>query len=136
MSLSVTKIIANYFEQISHVIAVYLFGSFLDKGFECAEDIDIAVLFDYKNEPVFLKQLSFQEDLSELLHKDVDLVVLNSASTILKMQVIRKGQLLITRNQGVQSRFVVQTLGEYFDLQPLRHTVERKIVQTYVLPHD
>jgi hypothetical protein len=65
-----------------------------------------------------------QIELSRRLGSDVDLVNLGDASPILRMQVLRKGILLLNRRPRLVNEFFVQTHNEYFDLKQSRKPIE------------
>jgi hypothetical protein len=58
---------------------------------------------------------------------EVDLVVLDSASPILAMEVLRSHRFLSQRNPQRWQRFVLRTLGAYFDLKRVRQPIEAAI---------
>ncbi|MGC8654504.1 MAG: type VII toxin-antitoxin system MntA family adenylyltransferase antitoxin [Candidatus Kryptoniota bacterium] len=127
--MDIEKKIVEYFSNMSHIAAVYLFGSAIRVGFELAEDIDIAVLFETEGIPDGFRRIEMQENLSDYLKKEVDLVVLNSAPVILRYQVLKKGKLLILKNRKVKNEFFVSTLNQYFDLKQIRMPIEKKLVK-------
>lgn len=70
----------------------YLFGSYADGSFTQRSDVDVAV---YLGNCSFDEQLSASFELSRVLKKDVDLVVLNSAKNLYLLEdIITKGLLL------------------------------------------
>lgn len=69
-------------------LLVFVFGSFVKGYFTEESDIDIAILFDKK--PNFNKYLKIKMRLEEILNREIDIVVLNDASPIIKMQILKK----------------------------------------------
>jgi uncharacterized protein len=59
----------------------------------------------------------------------VDIVVLNSASPVIKMQVLKKGALLISKDRKVYHEFIVRTVNEYDDLKRTRKEIENNILK-------
>ena len=106
---------------------VFLFGSFVTGGRNALSDLDIAVLF--RGRVGFEKMCELREDLSETLGIEVDVVVLNSASPVIKMQVLKKGMLLIDNDRRAYNEFFVSTVKEYDDLKRTRREVEDNILR-------
>lgn len=127
------RMVADHFAGGTEVVAVYLYGSVLRVGTERAGDVDIGVLYRRERVPDGLRVLREQEELSDLLHKQVDLVVLNTASPILRMQVLRKGRCVLEKDHRLNVQFVVRTLQEYFDLKMVRRVIEEKLGEAPVL---
>ena len=106
---------------------VFLFGSFVTGGRNALSDLDIAVFFQRKVD--FEKIYELREDLSETLGTEVDVVVLNDASPVIKMQVLKKGVLLIDNDRRAYNEFFLSTIKEYDDLKRNRKEVEDKILR-------
>lgn len=121
-----SKMIA-FFEKIPGIAAVYLFGSAAKKT-KKPEDIDIAVLFDDNAIPDIHSRLKWREDLTVLLKKEVDLVVLNKANPILRHQVLH-GNLLVNNDPDRVNRFFVRTVMEYTDLKRIRAPIEKNLLK-------
>ena len=67
----------------------YLFGSFADGSFNDRSDVDLAL---YLKKVDFDTQLEISFELSKVLKKDVDLVVLNKAKNLYLLDdIIQKG---------------------------------------------
>jgi uncharacterized protein len=63
-----------------------------------------------------------------LLSRETDIVVLITASPIIRMQVLRKGKILLKRDRRAYSRFFVRTVKEYDDLKRVRAVIEKIIM--------
>lgn len=114
------------------IIALYLFGSVVIKAHP--EDIDIAVLADEKQIGPGRYPLqyvgSLTSDLVDAVQSDdVDLVLLNNASPVLCMQVLRNGTLVFERDRRAVAAFMVRTMGTYHDLKMIRRPIERQILK-------
>ena len=55
--------------------------------------------------------------LSDMLKREVDLVILNDAPPLLKYQIYRNNLLLFTRDKTIESNHKVKTLFEYNDMK-------------------
>ncbi|MFQ5454952.1 MAG: nucleotidyltransferase domain-containing protein [Nitrospirota bacterium] len=124
----ITKRLKEFFSISKNVIFVFLFGSFAKGNVTPLSDIDIAAFF--RNTPDFYRINDMREELSELLNiAAVDIVVLNNASPIIKMQVLKKGNILVNKVPGIYNSFFVSTVKEYDDLKQLRKEVEENILR-------
>lgn len=119
--------LTRHFEDYPGVIAVYLFGSSVTGRDSRFSDVDVAVLFDAGRTPGFEERLIHSAELSRLLRRDVDLVYLNDTSCVLRMQVIKKGRIIVNRQPKKVSEFALDTLKEYFDLKMVRRPIEKKL---------
>ena len=112
--------------QRTNFLLVFLFGSFAG-GFGTDEsDVDVAIMF--KKVPDFYELSDLQEQLSRCAGKEVDILILNTASPIIKMQVLRYG-LLVMRDKRAYNDFFVSTLKEYYDLKYLRKEIEENLLK-------
>jgi predicted nucleotidyltransferase len=104
------------FEQ-KDVQLAYLFGSLSqDKQ---AQDVDLAILT--RNEPAF----HLREAITDCLNTErVDLVDLQSASPVLRFEILRTGQLLYAANEMLSEKFELDTLRLYKDTAWLRRHQE------------
>ncbi len=100
--------------------AVYLFGSFARGTARPHSDVDVAVLFT-ETPPSTLDHPAFllDSDLQELLHREVQIVTLNTASPDLAFRVLRDGILLVEANPSHRIAFEVRARNEYWDALPI-----------------
>jgi len=104
---------------------IYIFGSTVkDRGRE-ESDIDIAFLSDKKVDEYELFILS--QKLADILKKEVDLIDLNMASTVFKIQIIKTGKLIYNSNNLKKMYFQMRTMKDYAILNEERHEVIDKI---------
>ncbi len=124
------------------VVAAYLFGSYgrLLRGGPPPgplSDIDVAVLLSgpgNSGEPVrsinvelYLHLLGILVDA--LKRDDVDLLVLNAASPVLRFAVLRDGMPFYVKDQGDRLAFEVAALRTYQDMEPLRGFWHQEILR-------
>jgi uncharacterized protein len=112
-----------------HPAAVFLFGSQARGRAGEASDYDLAVLLD-RPFPTAERIREVQSELESQLGKDVDLVVLDTASPIVAMLVLREGRLLDCRDRERLETFIVQALNDYADLKATRAPIERRLLET------
>ncbi len=111
----------------SDIVLVFLFGSFVRGDITSFSDLDIAIYFTGTVD--FYRINDLREDISEMLGIEVDIVVLNTASPVIKMQVLKKGTLLINKDQRAYNENFVNTVNEYDDLKRTRKEIEEKILR-------
>ena len=86
-----SSLIKKFFLSREDFLLVFLFGSYA-RGLSTDEsDVDIAILF--KQPPDFYGVNEIKGQLSGFLRKEVDILILNTASPILKLQVLKYGTL-------------------------------------------
>lgn len=102
-----------------------LHGSLAKDEMGPLSDLDIAVLFNKKN--IKLSDISvISNKLSEIFgREDIDLAVLNTASALLKMQVLVNGQVLYASSPKVYPAFRLKTIQHYLATGYLRKTFHR-----------
>lgn len=127
-SLDIEVKVKDYFSKKEEVLAVNLFGSYAKGTDNMRSDVDIAILCKYTNIPSGYNLIQWQEDLSELLGKEVDLVCLNTASPILGMQVAQEGKNLLIKDQYKYSQYRMYLFSDYAELKELRAPMERNIL--------
>lgn len=103
----------------------FLMGSYAKGTARKDSDVDVAVLFS--STPSSSDILDLNLRLSAALKKEVDLVVLNTAGPIIKMQALKTG-ILIYRTKNTYEDFFTRTLYEYEDLKYYRQEIEKNIL--------
>lgn len=104
------------------IATLYLFGSQATGKKGPLSDVDMAVLLDEKQ--VSPKRFfRFRLDLIAAATRacrrpDVDVVVLNEATPVLKYEVVRSGRLLYERDHSLRVEFEARAIQHYLDLEP------------------
>ena len=105
----------------SPVNAAYLAGTLSTRAsFGQLSDVDIAILLmDQIKADQFLDyQLYFFSELAKRLESDsIDVVILNQASMLLKLQVIKYGQILFSRDEKQRVSFETKAVMDYLDFK-------------------
>lgn len=105
----------------SPVNAAYLAGSLSTRtSFGHLTDVDIAILLmeQIKSDQFLDYQLYFFSELAKRLDSDsIDVVILNQASLLLKLQVIRYGQILFSRDEKSRITFETRAVMDYLDFK-------------------
>ena len=119
--------IKQYLSAYNDIAFAFLFGSSGRGEVTTLSDVDIAIYFIRAVD--FYRINGLREDLSELLGRETDIVVLNNASPIIRMQVLKKGTLILDLNRRLYNEFFVDTVKEYDDLKRTRKDIEDKILR-------
>ena len=109
------------------ILLVFVFGSLVSKRMHRSSDVDIGILF--KGDPRIDAVNDLTEKLSSTLQKEVDLTVLNQASPVLKMQILKHKILLYASNRKYFHQFFTDTVNQYADLKQVRETCEESILK-------
>ena len=132
------------------VNAAYLAGSLSNRtSFGHLTDVDIAILLmdQIKSDQFLDYQLYFFSELAKRLESEsIDVVILNQSSLLLKLQVIKYGQILFTRDEKQRVSFETKAVMDYLDfkkfdeiqnealgrrLQSQRVPVDKELVQRH-----
>jgi len=77
-----------------HITYLALFGSILTSHFSASSDVDILVKFDKNHTPGLFGFFDIQDELSEILGREVDLKTPNSLSRYFRNTVLSTAQVL------------------------------------------
>jgi len=99
----------------------YLFGSEAKGMSRPGSDVDIAILLNtyFFAEGRLDLRLKIAEKLNKLFGREIDVVILNTAGSLLKFQVVRDGKPVFERKKGVEKKFRLNSVKEYFDYLPI-----------------
>src|SRR5579872_5757374 len=124
------RLLMNLFERQSRlnqlfaqnpVNAAYLAGSLSTRtSFGHLSDVDIAILLmeQIKSDQFLDYQLYFFSELAKRLESEtIDVVILNQASLLLKLQVIKYGQILFSRDEKQRVMFETKAVMDYLDFK-------------------
>lgn len=87
-----------------------LFGSQAKNEAFIWSDIDIAFLS--KEDISNIKRWELSQELAYFYQKEVDLIDLKQANTILKFEIVSTGEVIFNKNQD---NFLIRAYTEYFD---------------------
>jgi uncharacterized protein YutE (UPF0331/DUF86 family)/predicted nucleotidyltransferase len=127
----------------SPVNAAYLTGSLAGRAaFGHLTDVDIAVLLmeQIKSDQFLDYQLYLFSELAKRLESDtIDVVILNQASLLLKLQVIKYGQILYCRDEKQRVAFETKAVMDYLDfkrMDEMQNQALARRLQARTLPID
>lgn len=123
------KELKGFLQQEEGVLFCYLFGSQATGTSISKSDIDIGLFFDkHQVDDFFEKRLELIGEISKLLKKDTDIVVLNTASSFLKYVVLKEGKIIFERSQDKRVDFELKTLNDYFDFKPVLEKYNQRVL--------
>lgn len=103
------------------VNAAYLSGSLAGRtSFGHLSDVDIAILLmeQIKSDQFLDYQMYFFSELAKRLESEsIDVVILNQSSLLLKLQVIKYGQILFSRDEKQRISFETKAVMDYLDFK-------------------
>lgn len=113
-------------EAVPDVVAVYRFGSTVCGHERADSDVDLAVLAATPLDPV--QRFALQEELAVALRRNVDLVDLRRASTVMAMQVVSTGEPIFIGNPVEQERFADYVFTSYARLNEERRAILQQVL--------
>ncbi|SFA81039.1 type VII toxin-antitoxin system MntA family adenylyltransferase antitoxin [Clostridium frigidicarnis] len=115
--IEVGNFIKEKFEKYNIKFA-YIFGSLAKNKANNMSDIDIAVMFNEKFNPLqdAIVRGEIVEEVKFKFNMPCDVVSLNKASTIMKYNVVQEGVVIIDDNS--RADFESLALREYWDFKP------------------
>lgn len=125
--MDIIERLKNYIVSRDYILLAFLFGSAVRGHFTKESDLDIALLFNKQQD---IKDIiSIADELSGLTERKIDLLVLNNAAPVIKMQVIKNGIVLKGRETPAYNQFFMLTIKEYDDLKRKRKVIEDNILK-------
>jgi len=121
--------IKSYLTEHPAIFVAFLYGSHATGRVNSGSDIDIALLYDRNLLPDVEQRLQLVDNLISITKRDVDLLILNDASPIICMQVLRKGKIIFERNHQAYLDFFVKTVNKYDDLKRVRSGIEKNLME-------
>jgi len=105
--------VKKYIPSHDSIIAVYLFGSMATGKMRSSSDIDIAIMSTRKIDG--FKKADMETELSNLLRRDVDIVVFHQVEVLLQHQILKYGNLLYEKDNSERVRQETASRREYLD---------------------
>jgi uncharacterized protein len=131
MLLTDTKKIQQLIQTIFvDVEAIYLFGSLANDSAHETSDVDLAFLAHGKCIISVMEIFKVKQELEIALGKDVDLICLNTASTVFQFQVVTTGVALFIKNEAKVSAYEAMVLSQYQYLNEERKYIIEEIISS------
>ena len=116
-----STVLAHLILRLPELQALVLFGSCASGRQGADSDIDLAVLTPQPLAPWPLFQLA--QELADICNRDVDLIDLRSATTVLAAQIISTGEIISAPSQQEYDSFAGRIYADYARLNEERRPV-------------
>jgi predicted nucleotidyltransferase len=113
--------------ELPGLVGAWRFGSTVTGSERADSDVDVAVLGPGTLSPEV--RLRVSERLAEALHRDVDLVDLRRASTVLRLQVVAHGQALPLGDADARGAFEDRVFSDYARLNEERREILEQVAR-------
>ncbi|MGA6828164.1 type VII toxin-antitoxin system MntA family adenylyltransferase antitoxin [Nitrospira sp. NS4] len=118
-------------KSVPGLIALYRFGSQAKGTARPDSDVDLALL---ARDPIpGMRRFELAQELAIQLHRDVDLVDLRSASTVMRMQVISTGTCLDAPDESARREFEMYAYSDYARLNEERRDILKRIAESGIV---
>lgn len=111
------SLLDEFFKEHQEIAAAYIFGSYATGRTRPGSDVDIALML---RKPIpQLQRIEWETSLSNLLKKDVDLVIFSQATPLLQHQILKYGILIKETDPKARVRQETRARSEYLDTMHL-----------------
>lgn len=119
--------IASLRGALPDLVAIYRFGSTTRGEARADSDLDFAVLPAAPLDPVH--RFALEQDLASQLRRDVDLVDLARASTVMRVQVVAAAPPIFVGDQSARAMFEMYAYANYARLNEERRPILERIAR-------
>ena len=126
LSTDALESIRHFCSQKPNIVAAYLFGSQATGRDRQKSDIDLALLVRKALDP--MERIDMETALSNILGRDVDLIVFDQVSPLLQHQILKYGRLIFEADQSERVRQEVWARRAYLDSAFLYRKLNRDVV--------
>lgn len=113
-----------------NILAVYLFGSFVDNTYNENSDIDLAVLYDGKSD--LGEHVSDSVDIEKIFdNTKIDYIDLEEVSLFFRFNILKNGKTIYIKDEEKLYDYVYKTQKSYIEMKYSRDKYE-----DYVLNHS
>ncbi len=116
------KKIVDFTKRHVNIAAVYIFGSVAAAKNRSESDVDVAIMVRSKLKG--MERVQLETSLSNLLGKDVDLIIFGEATPLLQHQILKYGCLIYERDPKERMRQETASRREYLDNTFLYRVIE------------
>ncbi len=111
------------------ITAAYCFGSRAEGTATEKSDYDFAVLVDhnYDQDNINITLMDVKEEAAALFQKEVDLVLLNTATIEFKYLVIYRGQVIYSMDEEKRTDFEDEVIRDYLDYKPVLELYRKEV---------
>lgn len=116
-----TNIIDTLLGSLPDIVAIYRFGSWDTPQARSDSDIDLAILSE---QPLSnMERWELSQKLAQIASRDVDLVDLRSASTVMRLQIVAHGERIYCTDKAAASCFETAVFSGYARLNEERREI-------------
>jgi len=126
----IKECIIKYFEAEIDVKAVYLYGSFVSGKYNSDSDVDIALLTNHYKDKIksFEMRTCHGVNLSRLIGRRVDIVLLREIGELLTFQILRDGEVVYERDVDANRAFKALRILQCLDFQFLEKRMQNGMI--------
>jgi predicted nucleotidyltransferase len=114
---SVKALLGGVVEWFPDIMLIILFGSTVTGRLRSDSDIDIAIAGDHPFSWDRLQEIC--TTLSRKLHREVDIVDLNTSKGMIMYQALTKGRVIVSKNRLLLARLMTDAVYFAADMMPL-----------------
>ncbi len=122
------QVIQGFLMNKLNAVTIFLFGSMIRGNTHSESDVDIA--FICKQQHHGFQLFLVAQELATLLHREVDLIDLQRASTVMQIQVIENGEILYDAYPKDTAMLKVKWMKEYARLNEERQCILDQIKES------
>lgn len=122
ISEDLPKRIIDFASRHADIVAIYIFGSVATARNRSGSDIDVAIMV--RGQVKGMERVQLETSLSNILRKDVDLIIFGEATPLLQHQILKYGYLIYERDPKERTRQEVAARREYLDTTFLYRVIE------------
>jgi len=105
------KKLKEFLEKDPNISFALVFGSAAEGRLRKDSDIDVAIYVTKELEP--LEYLKLATKLSDLIKREVHLIILNTASPLLRHQILKERKILFIKDFDTYAKFREKTMTDY-----------------------
>lgn len=117
-----SKRIIDFLTRHVDIVAIYIFGSVATAKNRSGSDIDVAIMV--RDQVKGMERVQLETSISNILRKDVDLIIFGEATPLLQHQILKYGDLIYERDPKERTRQEVAARREYLDTTFLYRVIE------------
>jgi len=122
ISEDLSKRTIDFLSRHVNIVAIYIFGSVATAKNRSGSDIDVAIMV--RGQVNGMERVQLETSLSNILRKDVDLIIFGEATPLLQHQILKYGDLIYERDPKERTRQEVAARREYLDTTFLYRVIE------------
>jgi predicted nucleotidyltransferase len=130
VALDATELLKRELARRPEIVAAWLFGSTVSRGFERAGDVDVAVQLDASvpRDKYLDYRLEMMGVLEPALRKPVDFIVFNEAPVFLRFEIVRGGVVILNRDPMLVVDLKARAMIEWWDWKPTFERICRESI--------